>query len=197
MITRPLEPATWDAFAALAERNDGVWGGCWCMAFHPEGSRRDPAAHRADKLRRVETGEAHAALVFGDETCVGWCTFGPPDELPRTPNRRAYEAGAREPPDWRITCFFVDRRMRRRGVAAAGLAGALEQIAALGGGVVEGYPEDAGGRKVSGSFLFHGTLAMFEAQGFERVRKIGKHRWVVAKQLEPSGVGLARPPSPR
>jgi GNAT superfamily N-acetyltransferase len=189
VIARPLQPDTWDAFAALAERNDGVWGGCWCMAFHPEGSKRDPGAHRADKLRRVNAGEAHAALVFDAEACVGWCTFGPPDELPRTPNRKAYEAGLRELPDWRVTCFFVDRGMRRRGVAAAGLAAALGQIAALGGGVVEGYPEDAGGRRVASSFLFHGTVAMFEAEGFERVRRIGKHRWVVAKQLDPRAWG--------
>ena len=50
---------------------------------------------------------------------------------------------------------------------------------------MEGYPEDTAGRKVSGSFLFHGTLAMFESQGFEALRKIGKHRWVVAKAVGP------------
>ena len=183
MITRALEPGTWDAFAALVEANNGVWGGCWCMAFHPEGLERDPDALRAHKLRRVESGDAHAALVFDGDDCLGWCQFGSPAELPRVPNRKAYEAEPGEPPDWRITCFFSGRRARGRGVAATALAGALEQIAALGGGVVEGYPEDAAGRKVSGSFLFHGTLAMFESQGFERVRKIGKYRWVVAKAV--------------
>jgi len=183
MITRALEPGTWDAFAALVEANNGVWGGCWCMAFHPEGLERDPDALRAHKLRRVESGDAHAALVFDGDDCLGWCQFGSPAELPRVPNRKAYEAEPGEPPDWRITCFFSGRGARGRGVAATALAGALEQIAALGGGVVEGYPEDAAGRKVSGSFLFHGTLAMFESQGFERVRKIGKHRWVVAKAV--------------
>ena len=185
MITRPLEPGTWDAFAGLVEANNGVWGGCWCMAFHPEGLERDPDALRAHKLRRVQSGDAHAALVFDGEDCLGWCQFGSPAELPRVPNRRAYEADPGRPPEWRITCFFSGRGARGRGVAATALSGALEQIAALGGGVVEGYPEDAAGRKVSGSFLFHGTLAMFESQGFERVRKIGKHRWVVAKAVGP------------
>ena len=31
---RPLASATWDAFADLAERHNGVWGGCWCTWFH-------------------------------------------------------------------------------------------------------------------------------------------------------------------
>lgn len=69
--------------------------------------------------------------------------------------------GLRELPDWRITCFFVGRTHRHRGVA--GLA--LGEIARLGGGTVESYPEDTTGRKVSGSFLHNGTLKMFERRG--------------------------------
>jgi hypothetical protein len=37
LTTRMLTPETWDDFAALVEVNNGVWGGCWCMGFHPEG----------------------------------------------------------------------------------------------------------------------------------------------------------------
>ena len=36
---RALDAATWAAFAELAERNNGVYGGCRCMAYHPEVSR--------------------------------------------------------------------------------------------------------------------------------------------------------------
>jgi hypothetical protein len=46
---------------------------------------------------------------------------------------------------------------------------------------VESYPEDTTGRKVSGSFLNNGTVAMFERHGFTRSRQIGKHRWVVSR----------------
>jgi hypothetical protein len=30
----PLDASTWDAFAELVERNNGIYGGCWCIAFH-------------------------------------------------------------------------------------------------------------------------------------------------------------------
>ena len=86
-------------------------------------------------------------------------------------------------PDWRITCFFVANKQRRRGVADAALHGALAEIERLGGGTVESYPEDAAGRKVSGSFLHNCTLQMFERHGFERDRQIGKHRWVVRRTV--------------
>ena len=180
---RPLAEATWPDFAGLVERHNGVWGGCWCMAFHAEGAERasTPAQHRSAKECRVREDRAHAALVYAGAGCVGWCQFGPIDELPRIKHRRAYLEGLGVLPDWRITCFFVDREHRRRGVASLALQGAVQEIALLGGGLVESYPEDADGRAVSASFLHNGTLALFESQGFERSRRIGKHRWVVSR----------------
>jgi hypothetical protein len=41
--------------------------------------------------------------------------------------------------------------------------------------------EDVDGRSVSASFLHNGTVAMFESQGFEQTRRLGKHHWVVTK----------------
>lgn len=182
--TRPLDGTTWPAFAALVERHNGVWGGCWCLAFHAEGVGKDrtPAQNRADKLARVRRGEAHAALVFDGETCVGWCQFGSPAELPRIKARRAYEAEP-APADWRITCLFVDKAHRRRGVAAVALRGALDEIARSGGGLVESFPEDTEGRPVSASFLHNGNLAMFEQAGFTRQRRLGKDRWLVTAMV--------------
>jgi hypothetical protein len=186
-VTRPLDPTTWPAFAELVEQNNGVWGGCWCMGFHPEGVWDDttPALNRERKLGRVNAGTTHSALVFEGEQCVGWCQFGPPAELPRIKHRRAYESEPVQPPDWRITCFFVGKGHRRQGVADAALQGALQQIAELGGGLVESFPEDTADRKVSGSFLHNANLAIFERQGFERVRKLGKNRWLVARTVAP------------
>ena len=76
---KPLSPDTWPAFVDLVERHNGVWGGCWCIGFHPEGAQRG-TDHRAMKERRVRDGEAHAALVFDGKACVGWCQFGSPEE---------------------------------------------------------------------------------------------------------------------
>jgi GNAT superfamily N-acetyltransferase len=182
---KALDGSTWDAFAVLVELNGGVFGGCWCMGFHPEGVGKETTAalNRERKLERVRTDAAHAALVFDGDDCVGWCQFGPPGELPRIKSRAAYEKGLATPPDWRIACNFVGKGHRRQGVATAGLKGAVDLIAALGGGRVEGYPEDAG--SVPAGFLFNGALSTYEQLGFVRDRKIGKHRWVVTKDVRP------------
>jgi len=182
---KALDRSTWPAFAALVEHNNGIFGGCWCMAFHPEGGDRatQGALNRERKHRRVQSGTAHAALVFDGEECLGWCQFGAPDELPRIKNRAAYEGSQTTAPDWRIACCFVGKGHRRQGVATAALAGALDLIAGLGGGTVEGYPEDAA--EVPAGFLWNGALSTYEKLGFVRDRKIGKHRWVMTMAVEP------------
>src|SRR6266700_2831941 len=91
---RPLDETTWPDFARLIEAHHGLRGGCWCMAFHAEGvGRTSPAQNRSEKERRVRKGRAHAALVYDGPACVGWCQFGPTDELPRIKHRRAYLEG--------------------------------------------------------------------------------------------------------
>jgi len=177
---KPLSPVTWPDFAALVERHNGVWGGCWCLEFHPDGKERGPG-RREKKECRVREGTAHAALVYDGDKCVGWCQFGSPEELPRIKRQGAYRERLTMLPDWRITCFFVDKGYRGQGVAAVALHGALQEIRRLGGGLVESYPEDVDGRSVSASFLHNGSAAMFEKEGFTRDRQIGKNHWVVIK----------------
>ena len=180
---RALDTETWPAFTELVERTGGMVAGCWCMAFHPEGAAKGQAGvNRDGKAARVRSGGAHAALVFSADTCVGWCQFGPVDELPRIKSRAVYERGLMTAPQWRIGCCFVGKGHRRQGVAALALAGALTFIAELGGGVVEGYPESA--ESVPAGFLFNGALSTYEQAGFVRDRPIGKHRWVVTKDVD-------------
>jgi len=184
---RPLDESTWPAFAALVEHNNGVFGGCWCMGMHPEGVGGKDSTYernRDRKLARVRAGTTHSALVFDGDACLGWCQFGRPDEVVRIKNRAAVEKEQASLPDWRIGCCYVGKGHRRQGVFAAGLAGALDLIAELGGGTVEGYPEPADA--VSASFRFHGSLGTFERLGFTRVRQVGKHRWVVTRTVEPT-----------
>jgi hypothetical protein len=186
LSVRPLDVYTWPAFARLVEANNGVWGGCWCMGFHVKvGKGRTPEQNRAEKEQRVREGRTHAALVLDGDRRLGWCQFGSPGELPEVKSRRSYEQGLSTLPDWRITCFFTGKGLRRRGVADAALGGALAEIASHGGGIVEGYPEETDDRTLSGSFLHTGPMAAFENHGFARTRPISPHRWVVSRTVDP------------
>jgi hypothetical protein len=72
LTTRLLTPQTWDDFAALVEANNGVWGGCWCIGFHPEGVGHGREGNRELKRRHVTRGTVHQVLVYdGDPTGRG------------------------------------------------------------------------------------------------------------------------------
>ena len=180
--TRPLTPDTWPDFAALVEANNGVWGGCWCMGFHPEGLTREstPAGNREAKRRHVEAGTVHQILVYDGDACVGWVQYGGPAEVATIKNPKAYQKELSELPDWRIGCVFTDGKRRRQGVSRAGLVGALDAIAQAGGGVVEAYPEQVEGREPQrGAYLHTGAETLYEELGFVRDRRIAKWRWVM------------------
>jgi hypothetical protein len=71
-------------------------------------------------------------------------------------------------------------------VSAAALRGALNLTAETGGGVVEAYPQDTQGEKVSASFLYNGTRSLFEQAGFECERSKGENHCVMRTRIAPS-----------
>jgi len=192
-----LTPETWDDFAALVERNGGLFSGCWCTWFHhgvPDG-RGEGESNRDFKHRMVLAGIAHAALVYEGDLAVAWAEFGRPDELPNIHHRKQYDAetaaSGTGPPDYRITCINVDKKRRRTGLGLAALRGAVALIAQAGGGVVEGYPHDLTNRdpakKINPSFLYNLTRHAYEEAGFTYVRPKGQGNCVMSRTVDAIG----------
>jgi len=128
--------------------------------------------HKEYKERLVRANRSHAALVYDGAGVVGWCQFGHPPELPA--RMSGYDKMDVAPPDWRTTCFFVDRDHRGEGVAKKALEGALGFIAARGGGTVDGYPKALPrGKPYSSSFIWGGTESMYTALGFRPLGALG------------------------
>ena len=188
--TRPLSPDTWGDFAGLVEANNGVWGGCWCIGFHPEGVVRDRTRNRDAKRAHVADGTVHQVLVYSGEECVGWCQYGPPHELPNIKNPKAYESERTESPDWRIGCIFTGKGHRREGVARAALTAALAAIKEAGGGLVEAYPEQVEGREPQRGAYFHtGPETLSRA----RIRARSKDRQVALGDASKRSAVIAQP----
>ena len=183
--TKLLTPDTWDDFAALVESNNGVWGGCWCIGFHPEGLAGTADDHRIAKRAHTDRGTVHQVLVYDGDTCVGWCQFGSPAELPNIKNQKAYQKDLLELPRWRIGCIFTGSKNREKGVARAAVTAVLEEIRRAGGGLVEAYPEQVEERKPQrGAYLHTGPESLYEELGFARDRQIAKWRWVMRRTVE-------------
>lgn len=191
-VARELSPETLPDFERLAKKQ----GSCWCMYYQrPRPVLRGGKAaehrerNRADKTKLVHEGRAHAILVYEDGTPVGWCQYGPREELPRIDAGRNYRA-AGGPPDqdgklWRITCFFVDPAHRGKGVASFALKAALESIRKQGGGIAEAYPVVSEGMVARPEFRWFGTPSMFEREGFQTVAPLGTSGVLMRKTVRP------------
>ena len=191
--TKELSERTWPDFVRLFTQGNG-WDHCACVHFHrpcalPKSKRlpsrvKRGARNRKEKKELVKKGRAHGILVYADGEPVGWCQYGPKEELPRIDNSRKYRAlqqyvamkdGTKKL--WRITCFVVDRRHRRKGVASAALRAALGSIRRRGGGLVEAYPINRWESRAFGNESTHGTASMFEKAGFKAVAPFGSTRF--------------------
>ena len=183
--TKELSPKIWPDFERLFSQKNG-WDHCQCMHFHrsrssPENAKLSSRAERGVRNRRekrelVERGCSHGILVYAKGEPVGWCQYGPREELPRIDESRKYRGLAPEDGTaklWRITCFVVDKKYRGRGVASAALNAALKAIRNKGGGLVEAYPITRWESRAFGNESTHGTASMFEKAGFKVVAPFG------------------------
>ena len=188
---RALSTKTLGAYAAMVERHGGVFGSCWCTWFHRpagdspgvDGLGQGYERNRQIKEALVHEGRSRAGLVFDGEQVVAWCQYGTPEDPPNIYHRKQYLRESERLPDYRVTCIFVDKRYRRRGLSALVLGQALSLIAAAGGGVVEGYPHDTPGKRQS--VLYNGTRELFERAGFAHLRSKDSANAVMVKTVSP------------
>ncbi len=142
--------------------------------------------NKKDKEALVRQGRSHAILVYDGRTPIGWCQYGSKDELPRIDAGRNYRK-ARSPVDaeklWRITCFFVDRDYRGRGVAKVALKAALESIKKQGGGIVEAFPVVSEKMAAVSEWRWFGTPSMFRREGFKNVAPLGTSGLLMRKTI--------------
>jgi GNAT superfamily N-acetyltransferase len=167
----PLTPSRWDDFAALFGAR-GACGGCWCMTW-----RRSAAAFKAGKgegnrraMRRlVMAGEAPGVLAYAGGEPVGWCAVAPRERYVRLAASRTL-APVDDAPVWAVSCFFVRREWRGRGLTVRLLGAAADHARAHGARLVEGYPYEPPGR-LPGPFVWTGLAAAFRAAGFTEVAR--------------------------
>lgn len=183
---RPLTPAAWDDFQRLFGPR-GACAGCWCTFFRFP--KQDWKAGRGEGNRRrqrayVAGGHVPGLLAYEGDHPVGWVAVEPREAFPvvlasrttrPTPARSAQGT-------WAITCFFVSREARGRGLLRALVEAAVAHARRGGARSVEAYPVCYAGR-VGASFLYHGTLGTFLAAGFEEVERPAATRPIVVRTL--------------
>ena len=171
---------------------------CWCQWWRqtaseysrsaPGGPGPNAEAHRAALREQCSMATAPGVVAYLGDTPVGWCGFGPRSSMRRLERSRTIPK-VDELPVWSVVCFSVRPGYRRRGVAKALLAGAIEYARAGGAIGLEAYPTDPAGTRRDAIFSYTGFTPMFEAAGFRRVVETASYadrlpRWLMRLDLE-------------
>jgi GNAT superfamily N-acetyltransferase len=122
-------------------------------------------------------------LAYVDEQPAGWCSVGPRATLPRLVNSRTIPR-VDDLAVWSVICLVVRSGYRGHGLTRHLLHGAIVHARQHGAPVLEGYPVDPAGGRISATLAYVGTTSSFEAAGFHRVQPTlstsgGATRWLM------------------
>lgn len=184
LAIHPLTPKRWPDLVRLFGPRGAVQG-CWCM--WPRLTRADyvrgkGAANRRAFKRIVTAGPPPGVLAYVDGVPAGWCAIAARDGLRRLERSRVM-GPLDDRPVWVVTCFFIDRAHRARGLTVPLLRAATALAARHGGRLIEGHPTDLEGRRAPGIFLWTGTAVTFQRAGFREVARRSPTRPVMRKAV--------------
>ncbi len=192
IVVRPAAVERFDDIEPVMNR------ACWCQWWRQtaaeysrsaDGSPRSSSeAHRAALWGQCGVEPAPGVIAYVGDVPVGWCGFGPRSSMRRIERSRTIPK-VDDLPVWSVVCFSVRVGYRRRGVAKALLAAAIDEARAHGAVGLEAYPTDPAGTRRDATFSYTGFTSMFEAAGFRRVVETSSHadrlpRWLMRLDFE-------------
>jgi GNAT superfamily N-acetyltransferase len=182
----PLTPDLWPAFEDLFGKQ-GPCSRCWCMYWRiGPGYRRQAAeANKTSFYEVVRDGTPPGLLAMSGNEAVGWCQLTPRDALPwidRVEKLRRVD----DSPVWSISCFYIRKGHRRRGVSASLIEAAIQGAKKAGAPVLEAYPLDAA---LTRSTSFTGYVSTFLKAGFKIVARHVASQPVMRLELRPGPHG--------
>jgi GNAT superfamily N-acetyltransferase len=175
-----IHPVTAERWADLeglfGER--GACGGCWCMWWRLKRSEFEGQKGQGNKeaLRSIiDSGEVPGIIAYADGQPVGWCAIAPRERYPALERSRTLKR-VDEEPVWSVTCFFVARPFRRKGITLALLKAAVEYAKANGAQIIEGYPVEPKQASMPDAFAYTGLVSTFRRAGFVEVLRRSETR---------------------
>ena len=167
----PLKRNLWTDLEELFGSR-GACGGCWCMYWKLRG--KDYTENSGDPARQIQKSIVDSKIVpgllaYSEGYPIGWVAVEPRSEYPKLAHSRILKP-VDDQEVWSVTCFFVEKKHRRKGITVELLKAAIEHVTNHGGKIVEGYPV-AVNQVAPGPFIFTGTASAFEQAGFKEVAR--------------------------
>lgn len=183
-LFKPLTQKNWNDFEKLfGER--GACGGCWCMAWRLKSSdfeKQKGVGNKKLMRKLVEHKEQIGILAYAGKEAIGWCSFAPREKFIRLEKSKVLAPVDNEKV-WSITCFFIAKNYRRKGISAELLNAVIEYAKKKKIKILEGYPTVPYSNNIPGAFAWTGFPNAFIATGFIEVARRSKTRPIMRKFL--------------
>jgi GNAT superfamily N-acetyltransferase len=145
--------------------------------------RKRPAETNKSEFEEiVKQGPPPGLIAFDGELAVGWCQLTPRSDLPWL-DREWRLKRVDNVPVWSISCFYIRRGYRRRGVTAALITAALKYAKHAGAMAIEAYPLDG---ELTPSASGTGYSSTFENAGFVTIARHTPPRPIMRFELKKS-----------
>jgi len=173
----PVTKKRWSDFETLfGER--GACGGCWCMLWRltrKEFENQKGTGNRKAMKAIIHSGTIPGILAFSQGRPVGWCSVAPRDHFPALGRSRILNP-VDDLPVWSISCLFVEKNYRRKGLSIQLLKAAVDYVKKQGGAVVEAYPVEPKKDKMPDVFAWTGLASAYTGVGFKECARRSETR---------------------
>jgi len=127
----------------------------------------------------VKNNEPLGIIAFDGSEPVGWCSISPREKLPRLESSRLFKR-IDDAPVWGITCMFIKKEYRKRGLSPVLIKEASAYAFSKGAHVIEAYPVISSANKfMPDVFAYYGLVSAFEKAGFKKIKQASEARLIM------------------
>lgn len=149
---------------------------------HAEFEKQKGAGNKRAMKKLVEEKEQIGIIAYLEGEPIGWCSVAPREKFIRLESSRVLKPIDNKPV-WSITCFFLAKDFRRKGLSVDLLKGVIAFCKKRGVKILEAYPIIPYSKNMPAAFAWTGFVTSFKKAGFKVAKRWSKARPIMRYYL--------------
>ena len=160
----------------------GACGGCWCMLWrlpHQEFEKNKGDGNRKLLKAMAKKNKPLGIIAMDKDMAIGWCSVSPKSSFVRLKKSRLFKENFEREDVWTVSCLFLIKGYRRRGISSGLIQEAARYAFSLGAKIVEAYPLTNSDNSIPDAFAWVGFEGMYRKAGFKKTSSPSAKRAVM------------------